>query len=81
MTFRRHHQARDFFELRDVGPLGNLGVPVTGGRSIATDAELRKPALANGMRPLVTDGKIKCMNGMTTPDEVASVAQVDVDNK
>jgi type IV pilus assembly protein PilB len=49
--------------------------------NLATVAELRKAALANGMRPLVTDGKIKCMNGMTTPDEVASVAQVDVDNK
>ena len=49
--------------------------------NLATVAELRKAALANGMRPLVTDGKIKCMNGMTTPDEVASVAQVDMDNK
>lgn len=32
-----------FFELRNTGPLGNLGVPVTGGRSIATDAELLPP--------------------------------------
>ncbi|MBX3390014.1 MAG: type II/IV secretion system protein [Phycisphaeraceae bacterium] len=49
--------------------------------NLAPVSELRKAALANGMRPLVTDGKIKCMNGMTTPDEVASVAQADLDNK
>ena len=48
--------------------------------NLAPISELRKAALANGMRPLVEDGKIKCLNGITTPDEVASVAQVDVDN-
>lgn len=49
--------------------------------NLAPISELRKAALANGMRPLVADGKVKCMNGMTTPDEVASVAQADLDNQ
>lgn len=39
-------------------------------------AELRRAALASGMRPLVDDGKIKVLKGMTTPDEVARVSQV-----
>ncbi len=43
-------------------------------------SELRKAALASGMRPLVGDGKIKILDGKTTPDEVASITQVDVDN-
>jgi type IV pilus assembly protein PilB len=49
--------------------------------NLAPVSELRKAALANGMRPLVEDGKIKCLTGLTTPDEVASVSQVDLDNK
>jgi type II secretory ATPase GspE/PulE/Tfp pilus assembly ATPase PilB-like protein len=48
---------------------------------LASVAELRKAALANGMRPLVEDGKIKVLNGMTTADEVARSTQVDLDNK
>jgi hypothetical protein len=32
------------------------------------------------MRSLVQDGKIKVLGGVTTPAEVASAAQVDVDN-
>ena len=39
-------------------------------------AELRRAALASGMRPLVEDGKLKVLKGMTTPDEVARVSQV-----
>jgi type IV pilus assembly protein PilB len=44
---------------------------------MAPVAELRKAALAAGMRPLVEDGKKKVLRGMTTPDEVARVSQVD----
>jgi type IV pilus assembly protein PilB len=43
-------------------------------------SELRKAALASGMRPLVGDGKIKILDGKTTPEEVASITQVDIDN-
>jgi hypothetical protein len=32
------------------------------------------------MRTLVQDGKLKVLGGVTTPAEVASAAQVDVDN-
>ncbi len=39
-------------------------------------ATLRKAALAAGMRPLVEDGKIKVLKGVTTPDEIARVSQV-----
>ena len=48
---------------------------------LAPISELRRAALTNGMRPLVEDGKLKIMNGMTTPDEVARSTQVDLDNK
>ncbi len=40
-------------------------------------AELRRAALASGMRPLVADGKRKILSGVTTPAEVARVAQVE----
>ncbi|MCL4220627.1 MAG: Flp pilus assembly complex ATPase component TadA [Phycisphaerales bacterium] len=40
-------------------------------------SELRRAALASGMRPLVADGRIKVLNGVTTPDEIARVSQVD----
>jgi type II secretory ATPase GspE/PulE/Tfp pilus assembly ATPase PilB-like protein len=43
-------------------------------------SELRKAALASGMRPMVGDGKIKILNGLTTPAEVSSITQVDIDN-
>ncbi len=39
-------------------------------------SELRKAALASGMRPLVDDGKIKVLKGVTTPEEIARVSQV-----
>ncbi len=41
----------------------------------ATLGEIRAAALRNGMRPLLGDGKIKILNGVTTPDEIAKFAQ------
>jgi type IV pilus assembly protein PilB len=38
---------------------------------------IRRAAVANGMRSLVEDGKIKILRGLTTPDEVARMAQVE----
>ncbi|MEO0482194.1 MAG: ATPase, T2SS/T4P/T4SS family [Planctomycetota bacterium] len=40
-------------------------------------ADLRKAAIDSGMRPLVGDGKIKILNGVTTPDEISRVTQTD----
>ena len=40
-------------------------------------AQLRKAARASGMRSLLGDGKIKVLNGTTTLEEVARVAQVE----
>jgi type IV pilus assembly protein PilB len=48
---------------------------------LAPISELRKAAIESGMRTLVEDGKIKILNGITTPAEVASSTQVDLDNK
>jgi type IV pilus assembly protein PilB len=47
---------------------------------LAPVSELRRAALNNGMRPLVGDGKIKVLNGVTTVAEVAATTQVDIDN-
>ncbi len=44
---------------------------------MAPVVELRRAALASGMRPLVDDGKIKVLNGVTTAEEIARVSQVD----
>jgi len=44
---------------------------------LAPASRLRKAALANGMRPLVEDGKVKVLNGITTPEEIARVSQAD----
>ncbi len=44
---------------------------------MAPVAELRKAALTSGMRPLVEDGRKKVLRGMTTPEEIARVSQVD----
>ena len=44
---------------------------------LSSVAELRHAALASGMRPLVADGRIKVLNGVTTPDEIARVSQVE----
>lgn len=41
----------------------------------APTGELRKAAKASGMRALVDDGKIKVFKGITTPAEVATIAQ------
>ena len=45
--------------------------------NLAPLADVRKAAVANGMRNLVEDGKLKVLNAVTTPDEIARVAQVD----
>ncbi len=42
----------------------------------ASLADLRRAALAAGMRPLVGDGRLKILAGVTTMDEIARVAQV-----
>jgi type II secretory ATPase GspE/PulE/Tfp pilus assembly ATPase PilB-like protein len=42
----------------------------------AAVADLRAAALRAGMRPLVSDGRLKVLAGATTPDEIARVAQV-----
>jgi type IV pilus assembly protein PilB len=45
--------------------------------SRAPTTELRKCAKASGMRMLVDDGKVKIFRGVTTPEEVARIAQTD----
>jgi type II secretory ATPase GspE/PulE/Tfp pilus assembly ATPase PilB-like protein len=45
---------------------------------LAPASELRKAALNAGMRPLHEDGRIKVLNGTTTPEEIARVSQADV---
>ena len=45
--------------------------------NLAPINKVRRAALAAGMRPLVGDGKIKVMKGITTPDEVAQSTQID----
>ncbi len=47
---------------------------------LAPVSDLRRAALAGGMRPLVADGKIKIMDGRSTPEEIARSTQVDLDN-
>ncbi|MEM1329719.1 MAG: ATPase, T2SS/T4P/T4SS family [Planctomycetota bacterium] len=41
----------------------------------APAAEIRQAALRNGMRPLVGDGRVKVLKGITTADEIARVSQ------
>ncbi len=43
--------------------------------SRAPAVDLRKAAVASGMRTLMEDGKLKIFNGITTPEEVARIAQ------
>ena len=43
----------------------------------APTTELRKAAIASGMQPLVVDGKRKVFKGITTPKEVARIAQAE----
>jgi type IV pilus assembly protein PilB len=45
--------------------------------SKAPTGEIRKACIAGGMRTLMEDGKIKIFNGITTPAEVAAVAQTE----
>jgi type II secretory ATPase GspE/PulE/Tfp pilus assembly ATPase PilB-like protein len=40
-------------------------------------SEIRKEARAGGMRTLVEDGRRKILNGLTTPAELARIAQVE----
>jgi type II secretory ATPase GspE/PulE/Tfp pilus assembly ATPase PilB-like protein len=40
-------------------------------------SDLRDAAIRNGMRSLLGDGKIKILNGVTTPEEVAKFAQIE----
>jgi type IV pilus assembly protein PilB len=47
----------------------------------STLGEVRRAAIASGMRTLVADGKIKILRGLTTPDEVARMTQVDSDSE
>jgi membrane-bound lytic murein transglycosylase A len=57
-----HNESYVFFRVLDTPPLGNLGVPVTGGRSIATDYRLFPPgalAFLETTRPEVdADGRV-----------------------
>ncbi len=43
----------------------------------ASVSELRRAALASGMKSLLQDGKRKILKGVTTPGEVARMAQVE----
>ncbi len=43
--------------------------------SKAPTTELRKAAVASGMRTLLLDGKMKVFSGLTTPKELAKIAQ------
>jgi type IV pilus assembly protein PilB len=47
---------------------------------VAPVTEIRRAALEAGMRPLVGDGCIKVLNGMTTADEIARMTQAEVGN-
>jgi type IV pilus assembly protein PilB len=39
--------------------------------------KIRKAAVAAGMKTQLADGKIKILNGITTPEEIVKVAQVE----
>jgi len=43
----------------------------------ATTTELKQVAIAGGMKTLMEDGKIKIFKGITTPEEVARLAQTE----
>ncbi|MGA2070817.1 MAG: GspE/PulE family protein, partial [Sedimentisphaerales bacterium] len=45
--------------------------------SKAPIGELRKACIAGGMRTLMEDGKLKIFKGVTTPSEIASIAQME----
>lgn len=46
---------------------------------LAPLTEIRHAAIANGMRSLVYDGKLKVLRGLTTLDEISRMAQVEGD--
>ncbi len=43
----------------------------------APTTELKKAAIAGGMRMLINDGKIKIFKGITTPEEIARLSQAE----
>jgi type IV pilus assembly protein PilB len=43
----------------------------------ASTSELRRACIASGMRTLMEDGKIKVFNGVSTPKEIATIAQTE----
>jgi len=43
-------------------------------------SDIRKAAISSGMRTLVQDGKIKILTGQTTPEEIASSTQVEIES-
>jgi len=43
----------------------------------APTTELKKVAIASGMRTLMDDGKVKISKGITTPEEVARISQTE----
>ena len=45
--------------------------------SKAPTTELRKAAVASGMRTLMGDGRIKVFNGITTPEEIVKICQAE----
>jgi type IV pilus assembly protein PilB len=47
--------------------------------NLAPISEIRRAAIANGMRTLVQDGKIKILRGESSPQEIASSTQVDME--
>jgi type IV pilus assembly protein PilB len=43
----------------------------------APSSKIRHAAIAAGMKELVQDGRLKVLNGVTTPEEIARVSQVE----
>lgn len=43
----------------------------------APSSKIRKAAIAAGMKELVEDGRLKVLNGVTTPEEIARVSQAE----
>ena len=42
---------------------------------LAPSSKIRKAAITAGMKELVEDGRLKVLNGVTTPEEIARVSQ------
>ena len=59
------------------GEVGYARNPPAGAFKRAAAADLRRSAVASGMRTLLGDGKLKILRGMTTPGEIARVAQAE----